>query len=31
MNDAAYENTRKLVLKYADLISQEIQSIEFRF
>ena len=31
MDDAAYENARKLVLKYADLISQEIQSIEFRF
>ena len=31
MDEAAYENARKLVLKYADLISQEIQSIEFRF
>ena len=31
MDDAAYENARKLVLKYADLISQEIQSIEFCF
>ena len=31
MDDAAYENARKLVLKYAELISQEIQSIEFRF
>ena len=31
MDDAAYENARKLVLKYAELISQEIQSVEFRF
>ena len=31
MDDAAYENARKLVPKYADLISQEIQSVEFRF
>lgn len=31
MDDAAYEKARKLVLKYADLISQEIQSAEFRF
>lgn len=31
MDDAAYEKARKLVLKYADLISQEMQSVEFRF
>ena len=31
MDDAAYENARKLVLKYADLTSQEMQSVEFRF
>ena len=31
MDDAAYENARKLVLKYAELISQAIQSVDFRF
>lgn len=31
MDDAAYEKARKLVLKYADLISQEMQAVEFRF
>lgn len=31
MDDASYERARQLVLKYADLISQEIQAVEFRF
>ena len=31
MDDTAYEKARKLALKYADLISQEMQSVEFRF
>ena len=31
MDDASYERARQLVLKYADLISQEIQTVEFRF
>lgn len=31
MSDAAYEKARKLVMEYAELISQEIQAAEFRF